>query len=554
MEYNSALKPRALSVRALARNVKRGCAWNRSDPCPPEAPTPESCPPSRSEGPSSRDCWRPPAVSARWSSPRSASAAQACSRSSRRTGPSSRWARSACSAPASGSRTASPRSPLATLAAASTRRRTDSAVCSCGSRPSWPLQSGPSPTSRSGSSGSRSRRTHAEALDRVDWRLGGGRWCATRRATRGAAGQRRDRNAGDSRAARRRDDVPLVRLHCAHRAQEARRRAGRQGRAERRPRRCRVRPGQGDAAADGRDREGPRLCHQPGRREQTMSDCCPGPKPKVAIQSACPRCGTVGRVVEDQTIEAILKLPQTLSLLAAGRRFCRTPSCEVVYYGDDGRVVDKHDTPIRVGLKEREDPIPLCYCFGFSAADVRREIAETGSCTIPERITAGIRAGRCSCEVMNPSGTCCLGEVNKAVEEALPRAAPGCHGRATWGMTICFTIPAAAQAWWPSRRTSSDSPPGSVAGSSGACSLRASGNGRMCTFNLGISAAANSGERGGRYGSRESVRSGDSRFRVDRLRGRVARAGAGQDGRHDRGANARRHLRQPWLPALEKLD
>jgi len=148
-----------------------------------------------------------------------------------------------------------------------------------------------------------------------------------------------------------------------------------------------------------------------------MSDCCAVPKPYAVGQSACPSCATVGRVVADKTIQAILEPAQSLSLLAVGRRFCGTPSCEVVYYGDDGRALTKSEIPIRVGLKEREDPIPLCYCFGFSVADVRREIAETGRCTIPARITAMVRAGQCSCEITNPSGICCLGELNRAVKE-----------------------------------------------------------------------------------------------------------------------------------------
>jgi len=29
-----------------------------------------------------------------------------------------------------------------------------------------------------------------------------------------------------------------------------------------------------------------------------------------------------------------------------------------------------------------------------------------------------VKAGRCACEVKNPSGACCLGEVNKAVKDA----------------------------------------------------------------------------------------------------------------------------------------
>lgn len=154
-------------------------------------------------------------------------------------------------------------------------------------------------------------------------------------------------------------------------------------------------------------------------------DCCAVSKQLALGETACPSCATVGRVVADKTIQAIVSPTQALSLLAVGRRFCGTPSCDVVYYGDDGRAATKSDIPIRVGLKEREDPIPLCYCFGFSVVDVRREIAETGRCTIPARIAAEVRAGRCSCEVTNPSGTCCLGEVNRAVKRELETAARG---------------------------------------------------------------------------------------------------------------------------------
>jgi len=142
----------------------------------------------------------------------------------------------------------------------------------------------------------------------------------------------------------------------------------------------------------------------------------------------CPRCGAVGRVVADETIEAILKPGLAISLLAVERRFCRTPSCDALYYGADGRFVEKAAARVRVGIKESEDPIPLCYCFNFSRADVRREVAQTSECTIPARITAEVRAGRCACEVKNPSGACCLGEVNRAVRDAkdgLSKLQPG---------------------------------------------------------------------------------------------------------------------------------
>lgn len=154
-----------------------------------------------------------------------------------------------------------------------------------------------------------------------------------------------------------------------------------------------------------------------------MSSCCSGgtcekSDERASAESACPRCGAVGRVVGDETILSILKPGHADQLLAVERRFCRTPSCAVLYYGADRRVVEKDAASLRVGLKETEDPIPLCYCFEFTRAHVRREVAETGDCTIPDRIDAEIRAGRCACERKNPSGACCLGDVRKAVKEA----------------------------------------------------------------------------------------------------------------------------------------
>lgn len=143
------------------------------------------------------------------------------------------------------------------------------------------------------------------------------------------------------------------------------------------------------------------------------------PKSNASHEAACPRCGAVGRPVTDRTIEAILAPGFAPSLLAVERRFCKTPDCAVLYYGEGGRAVEKDAACVRVGVKESEDPVALCYCFGFTRADVRAEVAATGATTIPTRITAEIRAGRCRCEVANPSGTCCLGEVNRAVEEAM---------------------------------------------------------------------------------------------------------------------------------------
>jgi len=112
--------------------------------------------------------------------------------------------------------------------------------------------------------------------------------------------------------------------------------------------------------------------------------------------------------------------PEFLSLVdKPGFRFCRTGTCKVVYFHADGDRLEKKDVRVRVGLKETEDPVPICYCFGFTEAMVGKEIRETGSCAIPERIAAEIKAGRCACEIRNPQGSCCLGNVSIAVKKAM---------------------------------------------------------------------------------------------------------------------------------------
>jgi hypothetical protein len=96
-------------------------------------------------------------------------------------------------------------------------------------------------------------------------------------------------------------------------------------------------------------------------------------------------------------------------------RFCASPDCPVVYFSGE-RSFTTGDVRVRVGVKEKEGPILLCYCFGFYEQDLRTEITTNGRTTIPERISTLIKEQMCACEERNPSGGCCLGEVTRAVK------------------------------------------------------------------------------------------------------------------------------------------
>lgn len=162
-----------------------------------------------------------------------------------------------------------------------------------------------------------------------------------------------------------------------------------------------------------------------------MSDCCKVPEPAVAADERCGRCGEKGRRVLRETMESLLK-PEALERLAdVSYSFDRTPECDVVYFSNEAdSYFHKDDLTVRVGLKEAESPIPLCYCFGHTAESAREEIVATGRSTVAEKITAEVQAGNCSCEVKNPSGNCCLGDVNRAVhqiQEEVRAAEPVAH-------------------------------------------------------------------------------------------------------------------------------
>ena len=109
--------------------------------------------------------------------------------------------------------------------------------------------------------------------------------------------------------------------------------------------------------------------------------------------------------------------------------FCSARDCSIVYFEGKGRepfTVD--DLRIRVGVKVKDDPVPLCYCFGFDEIHIRDEIERTGNTRIPNKVSELVREGLCACEARNPAGMCCLGEVNKATKRLKLELAATHHG------------------------------------------------------------------------------------------------------------------------------
>jgi CopZ-like zinc binding protein len=148
-----------------------------------------------------------------------------------------------------------------------------------------------------------------------------------------------------------------------------------------------------------------------------MSSCCERDSCTITPTATnCPVSRTPGAQVDLQTVKALLTTSALQRLEPGAYRFCSAPECDVVYFDDLGHTFSTADVRVGVWQKQAEGGRVVCYCFGENESDMRAEIARDGRSHAAERVRAHIQAGRCACEVRNPRGACCLGDVTAAVK------------------------------------------------------------------------------------------------------------------------------------------
>jgi hypothetical protein len=156
-----------------------------------------------------------------------------------------------------------------------------------------------------------------------------------------------------------------------------------------------------------------------------LSSCCAASvEPAIAV---CPSCLHRGRSVDLLTVKATLDEVALRRLQPGSYRFCAQPACQTVYFDPAlGAVFTSADVRGPVWQKQPAGSRTICYCFGENEADIRSEIEHSGRSRAPQRVRAHIAAGRCACEVRNPRGLCCLGDLVEAVrrqEQAVAESA-----------------------------------------------------------------------------------------------------------------------------------
>lgn len=155
-------------------------------------------------------------------------------------------------------------------------------------------------------------------------------------------------------------------------------------------------------------------CNVQPSTQETATDC-----QKITSVTTCPMCGGKGKEVKILTLKSIL-VPNALEILDVHQtyRFCASENCDIVYFGHQGAQFTTNDVRISVFQKDQGQDINVCYCFGWTRSKITNEIYTTGKSTAVPSISAHMKAERCGCDVNNPQGSCCLGNVMATVKEA----------------------------------------------------------------------------------------------------------------------------------------
>ena len=129
------------------------------------------------------------------------------------------------------------------------------------------------------------------------------------------------------------------------------------------------------------------------------------------VTNACPICGEKGKLVQGQTVKALLSV-SLREMQGVEYLFCKTQTCSVVYFSPDGeQTFTVEQVRERVYQKEPDaEEIFVCYCFQHTVGDIRAASSEDRTALVDD-INTGINAEQCACDLRNPQGSCCLGNV-----------------------------------------------------------------------------------------------------------------------------------------------
>lgn len=152
-----------------------------------------------------------------------------------------------------------------------------------------------------------------------------------------------------------------------------------------------------------------------------MSSCCTVETPSLQSASLCPHCQQKSKSISFETLKSQLTpLAMRRILVDSTFYFCAHPSCPIVYFSQT-QTFKVEEIREKVFQKNKDADCPVCYCFGHTRAEVERD-AYTQAFQIISQIKVGIKNKQCACELRNPQGRCCLGNVSALQQQTLKKA------------------------------------------------------------------------------------------------------------------------------------
>jgi len=169
-----------------------------------------------------------------------------------------------------------------------------------------------------------------------------------------------------------------------------------------------------------------------------MNECCTVPVEKIMVdvhkpdgvcclvtevtdaplRADCPQSGTGSRKIQRRTVENLVKPELVGSISDSQYYYCAEPDCPVVYFRQDGSgTFSTEDLRVAVFAKDSGGDVNVCYCYDWTRNRIRNELAETGQSTASREIAEKVRASLCECDIKNPKGACCLGDIQSFLKE-----------------------------------------------------------------------------------------------------------------------------------------
>ncbi|MFK5983847.1 MAG: hypothetical protein QM479_00260 [Pseudomonadota bacterium] len=135
-----------------------------------------------------------------------------------------------------------------------------------------------------------------------------------------------------------------------------------------------------------------------------MSECYSSSSNREVLlkKYKCPVNGLEYKAVSTKTILQHINKPWLWQSKQRAYYFCDDPQCQVVYFADDGSIIEKSELRTTVGVKEISADATICYCFGIKRNDARASPA------IKTFVVEKTKQHDCACDTRNPSGKCCL--------------------------------------------------------------------------------------------------------------------------------------------------